>query len=200
MAFYGEENDDLNLDFNPEEVVKTKFEPIPAGWQRFVIKKIELVLAGKPEKDMKQAVIEFVCVAPEYAGRKVFGRFTVATSSKLDGKQKSLTIGREQIKELFEATGVGGTSLAPLVDREVDIKLAVRPETEQYDASNDVKGFRAAAGFVAPPKAGAASTSKAAAAPAAKAPGFMNKKKAEPTPPPAEEQADEGEGDDNSDD
>lgn len=194
MAFYSDNNnsDDLDLDFNPDDVVKTKFEPIPAGWQRFEITKVEIVKAGKPVADMKQAKVELTCRAEEYAGRKVWARLTVATTSTADGKQTSLKIGREQVKELFEAAGIGGTSLAPLVGHEVDVKLSVRPETDQYDAANDIKGFRAIAGLAKPAAAG----TKAAGTSRAKAPGFMaNKKpKAETPIAPPEPEDDSGEG------
>lgn len=175
MGFYDDDNSgsdlDIGFDAGTHERSQAKFEALPAGQYQVGISKVEI----KPTKDgaMRQAVIELTVTEGPHAGRKVFARHTVATTRTDEGGQKSLAIGRDQLADLFAACGIGGTSLAPLVGKECMAKLSVRPATDQYEASNDVKAYKPLSG--AAPLQAAPAASTAAPAPSGK-PSFMQRK------------------------
>lgn len=169
---------DLDLDFDPSthERSPSSFEPLPAGTYSARVSGVRL----QPTKDggMRQAVIELTILDDDYAGRRVWARHTVAITRTDEGGKKSLAIGRDQIAELFAAAGVGGTSMAPLVDKEVKVKLKVRPASGNFDASNDVKGYAPISGAAAPAAAGkppAPAGSKPAGATGGGRPAFMSR-------------------------
>jgi hypothetical protein len=74
---------------------------------------------------------------------------------------KAEEIGRQQLGELMRAIGLATVQdTDQLIGGQLSIKLDVR-ESEQYGASNDVKGYKSN-GAVAPKVAAPAASSKAA--------------------------------------
>lgn len=203
MSDWTNDGDDLDLGFDPAEIVRepSSFDPLPAGPRLMRVDHIEL----KPTKDGMSTQFVVTLVVPdgeEYAGRKVWDRLTKATKkptrdgSGLTGMGKSLAMGQQKCCELMEAAGVGGASLSPCIGEIVEVKLKVRPAAGGYDASNDVQGYRRPGGAPAAPAAKAASKPGAPKPAAKAAPAFLAKKKAPAvSPEPDADDADEQEAD-----
>lgn len=196
MSFNDEnEADETGLGFNASEIEK-KIEVLPAGNYPVVIEKA--TLRYNEPGDIRSANLQLVVTSGEFERRKIFARHAVATTRqgrKLDSGEDSMgvmvRIGKEGLGELFRACGVGGASLAPLVGKECIVRLTVRPARDQYDESNDVKGYKPKAGQKTAP----AVEGKASAKAVASKPSFMNKK-ASAVPQPAVDDSDEEASDD----
>ena len=104
----------------------------------------------------------------------VFGNLNIKNASA-----KAEEIGRQQLGELMRAIGLAGvTDTDQLIGGVLQIKLDVRAATEQYDAQNEVKGFKAITGSVptfAAPAASPAASAPASAGPAKAAPPWAKK-------------------------
>lgn len=186
MAFIDDNADGLELDFVPAEVKKEN-TIVPAG--KYLVRVSKVELGTNDDGDIQTAKIQLTILEGDYERRKIFARHCVKTTRPGDNMQTMQRMGREQLGELMRAAGVGGSSLAPLKDAEVIVKVTVSPARGRYDESNDVKGYEAVAGVA---KAPAAANTKAAAASTstAKAPGFMANKKPKPAEAPAPEPED----------
>ena len=153
MAFLGQT-------FNADELPQGNgtYEPLPAGWYTATIAAAEL----KPTKDGSGQYIKvrYDITGPTHHGRVVFGNLNIKNASA-----KAEEIGRQQLGELMRAIGLARvTDTDQLIGGSLSIKLSVRDATEQYDAQNEVKGFKAITGA-------APTFAPAAPAPAASAPG-----------------------------
>lgn len=137
------------------------FEPLPAGWYTAVVNGAEI-------KNTKAGTGQYIAVryditGPTHQGRVVFGNLNIKNPNP-----KAEEIGRQQLGELMRAIGLTTVQdTDQLIGGQLSIKLDVR-ESEQYGASNDVKGFKSN-GAVAPVAA------KASAAPAKAAPPWTKK-------------------------
>lgn len=153
----------MSFAFNPtaEDKAGQSFDPIPAGWYTFQITSAKL--DTKPLDTSKASIVVQLKVhAPNHIGRVVFARFNIKHPNP-----ETVRIARQQLNGLCVAIGKPGGFNDPqeLVGHFVEGKVAVRPEQNGYEASNDVKGYRKAEGFAAPSNAGApASAPKANAA------------------------------------
>ena len=143
------------------------YEPLPAGWYTATIADAEL----KPTKDGSGQYIKvrYDITGPTNQGRVVFGNLNIKNASA-----KAEEIGRQQLGELMRAIGLARvTDTDQLIGGSLSIKLDVRAATEQYDAQNEVKGFKAITSSVptfAAPAASPAASATASAGPAKAAP------------------------------
>lgn len=156
MAFLGQT---FNADDLPQG---DAYEPLPAGWYTATIADAEL----KTTKDRSGQYIKvrYDITGPTHQGRVVFGNLNIKNASA-----KAEEIGRQQLGEIMRAIGLARvTDTDQLIGGVLQIKLGVRDATEQYDAQNEVKGFKAITGSV--PTFAAPAASPAASAPAAAAP------------------------------
>jgi len=176
MSSFNDDTDSLSLDFVPADV-KKEVEVHPAGWYRARVTKPSITVNGA--EDIKTASIQLTITEGERERKKIFARHCIATTRGGDNMQTMLRIGREQLGELMRAAGVGGATLAPLMDCEVMVRLTIKPEKDGYDESNDVKGYKPVPGATAL-KAGAPAAS--APAPVKSAPSFLKARK--PAAPP----------------
>jgi hypothetical protein len=129
------------------------FEPLPAGWYTAVVNgaEIKVTKAGTG----KYIAVRYDITGPTHQGRVVFGNLNIKNPNATAEK-----IGREQLGEIMRAIGLATVQdTDQLIGGQLMIKLDVR-ESEQYGASNDVKGFKsagstppAAAAKAAPPVA-----------------------------------------------
>jgi hypothetical protein len=133
------------------------FEPLPAGWYTAVVNgaEIKVTKAGTG----KYIAVRYDITGPTHQGRVVFGNLNIKNPNPTAEK-----IGREQLGEIMRAVGLATVQdTDQLIGGQLMIKLDVR-ESEQYGASNDVKGFKSSGS--APPAAAkaapAAATGKAA--------------------------------------
>lgn len=153
MAFLGQTFDASEL---PQG--SSNFDPLPAGWYTAAITGAEL----KPTKDGNGQYIKvrYDITGPAHQGRVVFGNLNIKNPSA-----KAEEIGRQQLGEIMRAIGLGRvTDTDQLIGGNLQIKLDVRPADGQYQAQNEVRGFKAAHG-AAP--AAVASAPIAASTPAA---------------------------------
>lgn len=156
MAFLGQ-----TFDANDLPQGRT-YDPLPPGWYTATIADAEL----KPTKDGSGQYINvrYDITGPTHQGRVVFGKLNIKNASA-----QAEEIGRQQLGEIMRAIGLARvTDTDQLIGGSLLIKLDVRAATEQYDAKNEVKGFKAITGSAPTFAAPAAST--AASAPAASAP------------------------------
>lgn len=137
------------------------YEPLPAGWYTANITQAELksTTAG----DGQYIKLRYDITGPSHQGRVVFGNLNIKNPSA-----KAEEIGRQQLGEIMRAIGLAKVQdTDQLIGASLQIKLEIRPARtddktgKTYEASNDVKGFKAVSG---------SSASFAAAAPAASAP------------------------------
>jgi hypothetical protein len=130
------------------------FEPLPAGWYTAVVNGAEI-------KNTKAGTGQYIAVryditGPTHQGRVVFGNLNIKNPNP-----KAEEIGRQQLGELMRAIGLTTVQdTDQLIGGQLSIKLDVR-ESEQYGASNDVKGYKSN-GAVAPVAAKAPAAAKAA--------------------------------------
>lgn len=153
------------------------YEPLPAGWYTANITQAELksTLAG----DGQYIKLRYDITGPTHQGRVVFGNLNIKNASA-----KAEEIGRQQLGEIMRAIGLAKVQdTDQLIGASIQVKLDVRPaRTDEktgktYEASNDVKGYRAINGGAAPafkPAAPAAAPATQAA-PAKAAPPWLKK-------------------------
>jgi hypothetical protein len=169
MAFLGE---GFAVDTLPES--SGSYEPIPAGWY-------QVSITGADLKSTKDGTGEYIklrydITGPSHQGRVVFGNLNIQNKSP-----KAEEIGRQQLGELMRAIG-----LAKVVDTDqliggtLQIKVSIREARDGYEASNEVRGYKALSGSVpltAAPSAPPASAPQppAAAASSSTAPPWARK-------------------------
>ena len=165
MAFLGQE---FSTDTLPQST--SNFDPLPAGWYSATISKADLT----PTKDGhgQYIKIRYDITGPTHQGRVVFGNLNIKNAS-----MKAEEIGRQQLGELMRAIGLARvTDTDQLIGGQLQIKLAVRAADGQYEATNEVKGFKAIGGapagaapaFAAPAQAQAPAAAASSAPPWAK--------------------------------
>tara|TARA_R110000772_G_scaffold53716_1_gene122759 strand:- start:2514 stop:2990 length:477 start_codon:yes stop_codon:yes gene_type:complete len=126
-------NETFSVDALP--VSERNFEPLPAGWYTTVV-------AGAEIKNTKAGTGQYISIrydvtGPTHQGRVVFGNLNIKNPNP-----KAEEIGRQQLGELMRAIGLSTVQdTDQLIGGQLMIKLDVR-ESEQYGASNDVKGFK----------------------------------------------------------
>lgn len=135
MSFFDQP---IKLTDLPESDVS--YDLLPAGWYTARIGDVVL-------KDTKSGTGQFLAitydvVGPSHQGRKVFGNLNIRNANA-----EAERIGRQQLGELMRASGLSELkSTNDLINRQCQIKVAVKPSDGQYEARNEVKGFKAADG------------------------------------------------------
>ena len=136
------------------------FEPIPAGWYSCSIGSAEI-------KDTKAGTGQYIAVrynitGPSHEGRVIFGNLNIRNQNP-----KAQEIGLQQLGDIMRAIGLASVEdTDQLIGGQLEIKVKISPANNGYEASNDVSGFKALKGGVAP----MATTAPTKAAPAAGAP------------------------------
>jgi hypothetical protein len=151
MAFL---NETINTADLPES---TGFDPIPAGTYTATITEAGL-------QDTKAGTGQYIKVryditGPTHQGRVVYGNLNIRNPNP-----KAEEIGRQQLGDLMRAIGLSSVNdTDQLVGGSCQIKVAVKPADGQYDASNEVKGWKAVNGSAPPAPAAAPKPAPAAA-------------------------------------
>jgi len=158
----------LGQSFNVNEMPEgTKdFEPVPAGMYTATI-------GGAEIKDTNAGDGQYISMRLDITGPSHEGRVVFTNLNIRNKNPKAEEIARQQLGEIMRATGLATlTDTDQLIGGALQIKVAVRAATEQYAASNDVKGFKAIDGSAPPAQGGVngASAGNAQAGAAAKAP------------------------------
>jgi hypothetical protein len=152
------------------------FEPLPEGSYNATVTQAEL----KPTNDGTGQYIKLRLdiTGPSHQGRVVFGNLNIKNASA-----KTEEIGRQQLGDIMRAIGLAKvTDTDQLIGGSLNIKLSIRTaRTDEktgktYEASNEVKAYRAINGGAAPTfQAAAPAAAPAAAAPAKAAPPWAKK-------------------------
>jgi hypothetical protein len=134
------------------------YEPLPPGWYTVIVNGAEI-------KNTKAGTGQYIAVryditGPTHQGRVVFGNLNIKNPNP-----KAEEIGRQQLGELMRAIGLTTVQdTDQLIGGHLMIKLDVR-ESEQYGASNDVKGYKANGAAPAATKAPAPAATSSKASP-----------------------------------
>lgn len=132
------------------------FEPLPAGWYTAVINGAEI-------KNTKAGTGQYIAVRYDITGPYHQGRVIFSNLNIKNPNPKAEEIGRQQLGELMRAIGLATVQdTDQLIGGQLSIKLDVR-ESEQYGASNDVKGYKSSG--AAPPAVAAKTSAPAKASP-----------------------------------
>jgi hypothetical protein len=142
---------DFNFDANEVEPSIT-FELIPAGWYNAKVDSTEFKPTRAGTGEYLQ--ITWKIVDGAYEGRLVWDRLNLNNPNN-----QAVEIAKRHLSALCRAVGVWKLSTTEELHNKIcQIKLSARPATDNWDATNDVKGFRSA--DVAVPPTGEASNPK----------------------------------------
>jgi hypothetical protein len=114
----------------------TAFEVIPAGWYNVQITQSEV----KPTRDQQGAYLELGMrvMDGEHSGRMLFDRLNLHNANPI-----AVEIAYKTLSAICHATGtLQITDSEQLHGKPMQAKVTVRPPREQYEASNEVKGYR----------------------------------------------------------
>ena len=141
------------------------FQPLPAGWYTAKITSAELKQTNA--KTGEYIKIRYDIIGPSHQGRVVFGNLNIKNANP-----KAEEIGRQQLGDLMRAIGLARvTDTDQLIGGTLQIKLSIKPASDQYEAGNEVKAYKAAEGGIpAMPVSTTPSTAPAQATAAASPP------------------------------
>jgi hypothetical protein len=136
------------------------YDLLPAGWYTAIITEAEV-------KDTKSGNGSYIkcrydITGPSGQGRVVFSNFNIKNLST-----KAEEIGRQQLGEMMRALGLASVSdTDELINGHLSIKIDVRPASGEYNAQNEVKGWKSNTASLPPqPKSDAPAGAPAKAAP-----------------------------------
>lgn len=122
--------------FNAEAVEpNVAYEPIPAGWYKCVITSTE----EKPTKAQTGSYLEMwmEVIEGDHQGRKLVDRLNLNNPN-----QQAVDIAQRTLSAICRSVGVmQPRDSSDLHDKPLMVKVAVKPKTADYDASNEVKGY-----------------------------------------------------------
>ena len=150
----------LGQSFNVNEMPEgtTDFEPVPAGMYNATI-------GGAEVKDTNAGDGQYISLRLDITGPSHEGRVVFTNLNIRNKNPKAEEIARQQLGDIMRAIGLASlTDTDQLIGGSLQIKVAVRAASEQYAASNDVKGFKAIAGGAPPMPTGSAPATAAAPA------------------------------------
>ena len=131
--------------FNAEEIEPSSFDPIPAGWYKAIISNSEM----KPTRDGYGEYLSLTLqvIEGQYENRLVFARLNLKNAN-----EKAVDIARKDLAAICRAVGVmSPKSSEELHDKPLMIKVKVRAAQGEYEASNDIGGYKAVEGGTASP-------------------------------------------------
>jgi len=130
-----------SYNFNAEEVEpSSSFDPIPAGWYKAIISNSEM----KPTRDGYGEYLSLTLqiIEGQYENRLVFARLNLKNAN-----DKAVDIARKDLAAICRAVGVMSPQASEeLHDIPLMIKVKVRPASGEYDASNDIAGYKGVEG------------------------------------------------------
>ena len=141
--------------FNAEEVQpQDSFDPIPAGWYTCMITESEMRPTKTGTGEYLQLRLDVI--EGEHQGRVVFDRLNLVNDS-----QTAVEIAQRQLSAICRAVGVmQPNDSGDLHDKPIRVKVAIRPASGGYDASNEVKAYaEKEGGGTSKPAPGAAASS-----------------------------------------
>ena len=138
--------------FNAEEVEpSSSFDPIPAGWYTAIISNSEMKATRDGYGEYLSLTLQII--EGQYENRLVFARLNLKNAN-----DKAVDIARKDLAAICRAVGVMSPQASEeLHDIPLMIKVKVRPASGEYEASNDIGGYKAVEGANLTPAPKAAS-------------------------------------------
>ena len=138
--------------FNAEEVEpSSSFDPIPAGWYQAIISSSEMKATRDGYGEYLSLTLQII--DGQYENRLVFARLNLKNAN-----DKAVDIARKDLAAICRAVGVMSPQASEeLHDKPLMIKVKVRPASGDYEASNDIGGYKAVEGANLTPAPKAAS-------------------------------------------
>ena len=138
--------------FNAEEVEpSSSFDPIPAGWYQAIISNSEMKATRDGYGEYLSLTLQVI--EGQYENRLVFARLNLKNAN-----DKTVDIARKDLAAICRAVGVMSPQASEqLHDIPLMIKVKVRPASGDYEASNDIGGYKAVEGANLTPAPKAAS-------------------------------------------
>ena len=137
--------------FNAESIEpNTSYEPIPAGWYTAIISSSEMKATRDGYGEYLSLTLQVI--EGQYENRLVFARLNLKNAN-----DKAVDIARKDLAAICRAVGVMSPQASEeLHDKPLMIKVKVRAAQGEYEASNDIGGYKAVEGndtpFTPPPK------------------------------------------------
>ena len=127
--------------FNAEEVEpSSSFDPIPAGWYTAIISNSELKATRDGYGEYLSLTLQVI--EGQYENRLVFARLNLKNAN-----DKAVDIARKDLAAICRAVGVMSPQASEeLHDIPLMIKVKVRAASGDYEASNDIGGYKAVEG------------------------------------------------------
>lgn len=137
------------------------FDPIPTGWYKAMV--TDSALKNTKAGTGQYLKLEWQVLEGEHQGRKVFDNINLANPNP-----KASEIGQRQLSAVCHATGTLQISdSSQLHNLPCLIRVKATPPTAEYDAGNEVKGYRHVTN---PPRTMQSASGGAGPAPAPQAP------------------------------
>lgn len=164
----------INASDLPEDT-GSDFSPVPPGEYSVNIKDAELKATNDGTGQYIKLRLDII--GPTHAGRVIFSNINIRNKS-----QQAESIGRAQLGAIMKALGMATLQdTDQLIGGQLSVKVAIREaRTDQatgktYEASNEVKGYKALDGAMKSAPTGMPKASAPAAAPAKAAPPWAKK-------------------------
>ena len=128
--------------FVPEEAEDMKFTVLKGGWYPAELVKSTL----KDTRDKTGKYLEFQFKIIEDANdEKSEGRFVFTNLNIVNKNETAVKIAHSDLKAICEAVGFEGEleDTTDLHNIPLQIKLTVKPETPDWPAKNEIKGYKA---------------------------------------------------------
>ena len=135
---------DTPFDVNELPQGDSNYELVPAGWYNATITKAEI-------KSTKAGTGQYIAIryditGPSHQGRVCFGNLNIKNPNS-----QAEEIGRKQLGEVMRAIGLARvTDTDQLIGGSLQIKISIKEADGQYEASNEIKGFKAINGSQPP--------------------------------------------------
>ena len=141
-----------SYNFNAEEIEpSSSFDPIPAGWYTAIISNSEMKATRDGYGEYLSLTLQVI--EGQYENRLVFARLNLKNAN-----DKAVDIARKDLAAICRAVGVMSPQASEeLHDIPLMIKVKVRPASGDYEASNDIGGYKAVEGANLTPAPKAAS-------------------------------------------
>jgi hypothetical protein len=164
-------------------------DPVPAAWYNVKIDETDVLPTSK--NDGMYVKVVFVIMDGQFAGRKIFNNYNFENKNPIAEE-----IGKKQLRALGDCIGVIDIQDTNILHgKPMKIRVGISPAKGDYEASNNIKGYKnindtsvgAPAGAAGPagPAAPAGPSAPAGFAPQQTAVQAPPQPVAAPTPPPA---------------
>jgi hypothetical protein len=114
----------------------SSYDPIPAGWYQAIISSSEM----KPTRDGYGEYLSLTLqvIEGQYANRLVFARLNLKNAN-----DKAVDIARKDLAAICRAVGIMSPQASEeLHDKPLMIKVKVRAAQGEYEASNEINGYK----------------------------------------------------------